>query len=277
MAAAAIHKLSARRRGMYVQSTAAVFTETLAESKLFGNRKGYPNPGTPEHKGIFETADGGTLFQDEIGECPEAMQPSLLRVLASGGFTRQGESIERHTDVRVVAATNRDVTKVLRSEIVFRFVKRVRVPELSERREDIPLLVRHLVIQRAEKEEGIRRFLFTGPTGRTELNISGRAVDYLVRHPLTGNVRELEILLDELIDGSKGNQVRLPSADEAEGAGADSAGEDSLQPKRPSEEAVRVALRNADGNVREAADEVGMSSSSLYRLMKEYGIDRKSA
>jgi len=272
-AGAAIHALSARRLGTYVTSSAAVFTSTLVESKLFGEAKNYPNPGTPARKGLFEAADGGTLFLDEIADCPPKVQPSLLRVLDDGEFSPLGESIARHTDVRVVGATNRDPS-LLRDEILWRFKKRVRVPALTERREDIPLLLRHLALKRAREEpERMRPFLYQSPSGRTELNMSGRVVDSLMRHPLTGNVRELEIVLDGLVSRSTGNQLRLPSAD----------GSGSLPPEgparvsgKPSEAEVRAALKRADDNVRKAAAALGMKSTSLYRLIKEYGIERGS-
>ncbi len=281
MAGAAIHRLSARRSGPYITSSAAVFTSTLIESKLFGHAQGYPNPGTPARKGLFAAADGGTLLLDEIADCPPEVQAYLLRVLESGEFTPLGESVARHADVRVVGATNRD-PDLLRHEILMRFKKRVRVPALSERREDIPLLIRHLALQRARVEpERMKPFLYTGPSGRTEVQLSGRVVDYLVRHPLTGNVRELELLLDGLISMSKGNQVRLPSPEGQESVGPDSVGPVSVGPDsagpvsgKRSQEEVRAALQRANGNVRKAAEILGMNSTSLYRLIKEYGIER---
>ena len=266
MSGAAIHTQSARSDGPYVTSSAAVFTGTLVESKLFGNVHGYPNPGTPARKGLFATADRGTLFLDEIADCPADIQPVFLRVMDEGEFTPQGESVARHTDVRIVGATNRDPSR-LRHEILMRFKKRVRVPALSERREDIPLLIRHLALKRARVEpERMKPFLYTGPSGRTEVRMSGRVVDYLARHPLEGNVRELEILLNGFIDKSKGDQVRLPSPEETE----------SVRPVtgKPSEDEVREALKSADENVRKAAEKLGMKSTSLYRLMKDYGIER---
>jgi DNA-binding NtrC family response regulator len=283
MASAAIHKLSARRGGPYLAASAAVRTETLLESKLFGNAQNFPNPGTPARKGLFAAAEGGTLFLDEIGDCPPDFQASLLRALSPGEITVLGESAARRVDTRVVGATNGNL-QLLRPEIYFRLRRRVRVPALTERREDIPLLLRHLAIERAREEpELMKRFLYTGPSGRTELQMSGRVVDYLVRYPFTGNVRQLATMLDELIDGSRGNQVRLPSKANSEGVASRSAGPASVPPVsggpasgaspsgKPSVERVRAELKRL-GNVRKAAEVLGMTLPSFYRLLKQYGI-----
>jgi len=274
MAAAAIHLLSARKLGPYITASAAVFTSTLAESKLFGQAQNYPNPGTPARKGLFSAADGGTLLLDEIGDCPAEIQPYLLRVMETGELTPLGESIARHIDVRVVAATNREL-HLLRQELLMRLKKRVRVPALSERREDIPLILRYLALQRALVEpELMKPFMYTGPSGRTEVRMSGRVVDFLVRHPLTGNVRELEILFDGLISNSRGNEVRLPSTEDPASAGPSSVVPESVAPAsgKPTRQQALQALKSANGNAQEAAEIIGMHRSSFYRLMKDYGL-----
>jgi two-component system nitrogen regulation response regulator GlnG/two-component system response regulator HydG len=276
LSAATIAGLSGRRLP-HVSTTVAGVSEKLIESILFGNIVNYPYPG-PARKCLFATADKGVLFLDEIGECSPELQAALLRVLDEGLFKTLGESVERQCDVKVVAATNHP--EKLRPELLLRFKKQIHIPSLSDRREDIPLLLRHLSCRRAVADEAgaafMRPFLLTGPTGRIDVDMSGRVVDHLVRAPLTGNMRELEQLFDSLISESRGKQIRLPKEDpaEPESEGAASPVSGSPASNQPTEKQVRAALRKAKGNVRQAAVALDRHFQDLYVLIKGYGIDR---
>src|SRR5262249_38405316 len=145
LVARAIHALSARRARPLGARNAATFPEALVDAELFGNAKNYPNPGMIEREGVVGEADGSTLFLDEIGELPAALQAHLLRVLDRGGeYQRLGEPRVRRADLRVVAATNRSIDE-LKHDLAARLTLRVEVPSLADRREDIPLLARHLL------------------------------------------------------------------------------------------------------------------------------------
>src|SRR5262249_10239740 len=165
----------------------AAIPETLLESTLFGYVRGAFTGADHDTRGLFEVADGGTLFLDEIGEMSPAMQGKLLRVLQEGEFRRVGSERTRKVDVRIVAATNRDLGRMVeegkfRQDLYFRFnVARITMPALRERREDIPLIVDHFLAERARAE---------GRPASKPLDPAARA--RLVAHRWPGNVRELE-------------------------------------------------------------------------------------
>ncbi len=209
LTANAIHAGSARAKQPFVSHNASNATLTLLESTLFGNVAHYPSRGDPARKGLFGEADRGTLFFDEIGDMPMEMQTQLLRVLDSGECRQLGADAARRVNVRVIGATNED-GGMFRPDFRARFGLTVRIPPLRERREDIPLLIKHWLLRRADKYPEIgARFMRVGPHGR-EPRISGRLVDYLVRHPLQRNVRELnELLLQALNASVEHNEVKL--------------------------------------------------------------------
>lgn len=158
LAARALHALSSRRDRAFVSRNASTFPEGLVDAELFGTAKGYPNAGNPERTGVIGEADGGTLFLDEIGELSPHLQAHLLRVLDRGGeYQRLGESKVRRADLRVIAATNRPVEH-LKQDFGARFVIRLHIPGFEERREDIPLLFRHLLYRASELTPSTDRF-----------------------------------------------------------------------------------------------------------------------
>jgi len=149
-------------------------------------------PSRPPAPAQLGAAHQGTLFFDEIGDCPFDVQAQLLRVMETGEYQRQGEVALRRVDVRFIGATNKD-DSAFRPDFKARFRKGVRLPPLRERREDIGLLIRHLLVLRALKDEAFKeRFFREGKGGRLEPRISGRLVNELVRHPLPTNVRQLD-------------------------------------------------------------------------------------
>jgi DNA-binding NtrC family response regulator len=206
--AKAIHALSKRANGPFVSRNAASFTMTVVDSELFGHPANFPSAGTPERKGLFGQADGGTLLFDEIGDCSLEVQARLLRVLDEGEYQRVSESIARRVDVRFLAATNLD-ERTLRAELFGRFQRIVRIPPIRQRREDIPLLIRHWVLRRVEGDADLTsRYLQPGPTGEPEPKINGRLVDYLLRQELPLNVRELYAFLESTLSNPE-HDLRL--------------------------------------------------------------------
>jgi DNA-binding NtrC family response regulator len=288
MSAAEIHRASKRRNGPFVSHNAANCTLSLLEAELFGNVANYPNAGMPARRGLIAAANGGTLFLDEIGDLPLEAQAMLLRVLDAGEYRTLGDSTPRRVDIRVVGATNRDVSdeSVFRRDLLARFGRTIRIPPLRERREDIPLLVRHWLLRRAHQDPVVmERFTRMGPAKTLEPRISGRLIDYLVRQPLPLNVRELNALLEKALDASKdgeADEVKLPSSmpswntsppSEAPEVGRkgetdDGGGDD------PSKEQVLAALAAAEGNVSRAAKRLGVHRNTLSRLMKKFEIKR---
>ena len=288
MAASVIHKRSSRANGPFVPRNASTFTETLIASELFGNPANYPNPG-PARKGLLGTADKGTLFLDEIGDCPLEVQAQLLRVMDAGEYQPVGEAVARRVDVRFVGATNREESR-FRSDLLARFLTRIRLPALRERREDVPLLARHFLLRYAESLEPKEsqkfreRFCREGTDGRLEPRVSGRLIDELVRQPLPTNARELNRLLLQAVEASKGDELRWP-AGVPKGAPATSVppppraapdAQSSAPPGAPSREDILAWSGREEGKVARVARRLGMERTALYRLMKSYGIDRES-
>ncbi|MEP7220915.1 MAG: sigma 54-interacting transcriptional regulator, partial [Bacteroidota bacterium] len=183
--AKAIHQLSHRREERMIPINCGAIPETLLESELFGHERGAFTGAVEARKGLFEAADGGTVFLDEIGEMPVGTQVKLLRVLESFEFTRVGGNELRHADVRVIAATNRDLARdvqrgIFRQDLYYRLrAAQIRIPSLRERRDDIPLLFAHFAFQTAAR--------LNIPFG----GITRDAMDVLIEYPWPGNVREL--------------------------------------------------------------------------------------
>jgi DNA-binding NtrC family response regulator len=289
LVAAAIHSRSSRGKVPWVTRNASIFTSTLVQSELFGNPAGYPNPGTPARLGLLAEAHKRTLLLDEIGECPRDVQAQLLRVMETGEYQLQGESVVRRVDVRFIGATHRD-DSVFRPDFFARFRKRVHLLPLRERREDIALIIRHLLLRRAKTdEELLERFFRQGIDGRLEPNLSDRLVDELVRHPLPTNVRQLDNLLEEVIDYSKDgerNELRRPSggfkdsgatapAAQPAGRGANGAQGHAAPPDSLGPEELLALLEKEEWNIARVARRAKMERTALYRLMERYGIKRE--
>lgn len=191
--ASAIHKLSRRRNVRMISINCGAIPETLLESELFGHEKGAFTGAVESRKGLFEAANGGTIFLDEIGEMPLATQVRLLRVLESFEFTRVGSTESRRTDVRIIAATNRDLERdvargLFRQDLYYRLRSiQIRIPPLRERPSDIPVLVEHFARLSAAR------------LGIQNPRISDDAMDILVRHHWTGNVRELKNFIEMIL------------------------------------------------------------------------------
>ncbi len=265
----AIHYRSRRASGAFVRVNCAAIPDTLLESELFGHEKGAFTGAIRQHLGKFEQADGGTLLLDEIGEIDQHMQVKLLRVLENGEFQRVGGSQTVHVDVRVIAATNKDLAVEaregrFRKDLFYRLnVMMLRVPALRDRRDDIPLLVDHFAKKYAEKN------------GRPTPRIARSAVETLRAYHWPGNVRQLEHLIERAVILNRKDEIdaiRLPDEPLPEGH----ANESALPPVGTSlQEALlawerRViieALKEAGGVQAQAARRLGLSRSNLnYRI-----------
>ncbi len=202
--ARALHALSHRSAQPLVTVNCGAIPEGIIESELFGHEKGSFTSAVDTRKGYFEIADGGTILLDEIGEMPMATQVKLLRVLESGEFMRVGASTPRHSDVRVIAATNKDLAfevqqKKFRSDLYFRLRSvNIWIPPLRQRRTDIPILVDHFAQELTEKN-GIR---FEG--------FSSDAIQALMNYNWPGNVRELRNVLESMLVLENGRRLNGP-------------------------------------------------------------------
>ena len=267
--ARAIHYASPRSRAPLVAVNVAALAETLIESELFGHERGAFTGADREHRGRFELADGGTLFLDEIGDLPRGVQVKLLRVLQEQTFERLGGTRQLKVDVRLVAATHRDLDAMVRSgefreDLFFRLnVVAITLPPLRERREDVPLLVDHF----------LRRFADEGkPRG-----ISREAMDLLLNHDYPGNVRELENLIHRAVVLARGDTITRadlplhlgglkPEAKFDTGGFAERvmAFEKTL---------IDEALEKAGGVQTRAAAALGMSERHLRYRLKKFAAD----
>ena len=271
LAARALHALSPRATGPFVAVNCAAIPETLIEAEFFGARKGAYTGADRHRLGKFEAASGGTLFLDEVGELSPSIQPKLLRALQGGQITPVGGTEEVVVDVRVVAATNRDLQAEMaagrfREDLYYRLnVVPVRMPALRERREDIPVLIRHFV-GRAERRHGLRAPGF--PTG-----LMKKLVDY----SWPGNVRELENVVERLVllaDADRVGEDDLP--DEMAGRPPAMPGF-QLPPggmawEDHERDSIRQALEMAGGNRARAARLLDMPYKAFLYRVEKHGL-----
>ena len=208
LVARAIHAESERSGRPLVARNAATIPEGLVDAELFGNIRNYPNPGTPERAGLIGQADRSTLFLDEIAELPTGLQAHLLRVLDQGEYQRLGESTARRSDFRLVGATNRPEDH-LKHDVLARLKLRLVAPGLDERREDIPLLIAHLLRGHAAADPLLAERFFPDASSRAWPRVAPALVHALVRHRYTAHIRELDGLLLAAALESAGKYVDL--------------------------------------------------------------------
>jgi DNA-binding NtrC family response regulator len=275
-----IHEASRRKDGPFVAVNCGALAESLLESELFGHVTGAFTGAVRDKPGLVQVADGGTLFLDEIGDVSPALQHRLLRVLQEREFTPVGEVKPRAVDVRVLAATHKDLgeeiqTGRFREDLYYRLnVFRIHIPPLRSRKADIPLLVEHFLSQR--KVEG-----HTPHKGDAPITVSPLAMRLLQSHPWPGNIRELfSVLESALIRGGEGVRIEAqhlpPEIREAKGGArqeGDSTRYSQSVPAEAEREAILAALAEAGGVRSVAARRLGMGRTTLWRKMKEYGIE----
>jgi DNA-binding NtrC family response regulator len=272
LVARAIHDLSKRRERCFTMVNCAAIPASLLESEMFGHEKGAFTGAIAQKIGRFELAHQGTLFLDEIGEIPLELQPKLLRVLQEQEFERVGGNRTIHVDVRIIAATNRNLSQMVdegkfRGDLYYRLnVFPLTVPPLRERREDIPLLIRYFTQKCARRMNRIIE------------KIPPAAIEELCRYDWPGNIRELQNVIERSVILSNGPELRvvLPEvADKATPAGPDS------RRSNVSEDAIRErilqALKETKGQVggpNGAAARLGLKRTTLQSRIRKYNIAR---
>jgi len=258
-----LHHASPRARGPFVAVNCGAFADTLLESELFGHARGAFTGAVQDRLGVFEAAQGGTLFLDEIGEVSPAMQVKLLRVIQEREVTRLGETKARPVDVRLIAATNRDLLDEVahqryRRDLYYRLrVIDLHVPPLRERPEELLGLVRDLLAQTATR------------LGRPVVGYTPRALDRLLDYPWPGNIRELEHALERACAVATGPEIDvedLPDAVRGVDASARRPDERLLADRERAY--IQAVLDRHSGNRRRAAEELGLSLSTLKRRLR---------
>ena len=276
--ARALHSLSARRGGPFVEVNCGALPESLLESELFGHQKGSFTGATRDKLGKFEAANGGTIFLDEIGTSSPAFQVKLLRVLQDKVIERIGDTRTIPVDVRIVLATNKNLERAVaagefREDLYYRIaVITVEMPPLRERRSDIANLAEHF----------LRRF--AAEHGRPTLAFTERALAVLVQAPWPGNVRQLENLIERAVVLSTGPQLDLPDlpaslhAPTVPAAGASPVTADGpvlplkLALEGPEKTCIERALQHCGGNREKAAKMLDINRSTLFHKLRKYGI-----
>jgi DNA-binding NtrC family response regulator len=270
LVAQALHERSARRTRPFVAVNCAAMSRDLVESELFGHEKGAFTGAGARRAGRFESADGGTLFLDEIGDMPRETQAKVLRVLQERSFERVGGTATLRVDVRVVAATNRDLeaevqSGAFRQDLYYRLrVVEIQLPPLRERPDDIPALVDRFLTEVALR------------LGRPKATMSAPAMATLATHRWPGNVRELRNLVERAAVLSSGTDIDASDLGLETGKGAAPTGTFADAKRRAIEDFersyLRAALERHGGNVSRTAEAVGMVRQSLQQKMRELGL-----
>jgi DNA-binding NtrC family response regulator len=264
MVARAIHRRSNRASGPFVIVDCGALQETLLESELFGHEKGAFTGAVAPKQGLVELAQGGTLFLDEVGEISPAVQVKLLRVIDTGVYRRLGSTTNRTANVRIIAATHRDLEAMMRQgafreDLFWRLnVVTIPIPPLRERPEDIPLLANAFA---------------SNPrmTGKKPKSIDPEAMEVLLKYPWPGNIRELQNVIERALILSEGPSITLRDLPANLLEEAETSPAKTLQELE--REAIARTLRLFGGHRLKAARALGISERSLYRKIKEYRLE----
>ena len=267
--ARAIHNLSSRREHSFVRMNCAAIPSGLVESELFGHEKGAFTGALMQRRGRFELADGGSLLLDEIGDISLDLQPKILRAVQEQEFERLGSAKTLHVDVRIIAATHRDLTAMIREQkfredLFYRLnVFPIEIPPLRERREDIPLLVNYFVSN------------FGRRMGKAIKFIARYAMDLLINAPWKGNIRELANFIERAVILTRGEELDVPTAELRSSREMVACG-GSLSTFHQAESNVIIeALRAASGRIAGrggAAERLGLKRTTLQNKIRRLGI-----
>ncbi len=270
-----LHDLSPRASGPFVDVNCAAIPRELLESELFGHEKGSFTGATEQRKGKFEQADGGTLFLDEVGDMSPDAQAKVLRVIEEQKVQRVGGADPIPVDVRLVAATNKDLSKEaeeggFREDLYYRLaVVPVRVPPLRERAEDVALLANHFLQE------------FASGLGRDVVKITDEAVDWLAGRPWPGNIRQLRNLMERSAILVDGDRLEVQDLERLTGPGASAGGAmDVFRTSKTFEDFKEAAeklflqqrLTENGWNVKRTAEQLGMQRSNLYKKIERHGL-----
>ncbi|MDA1193970.1 MAG: sigma-54 dependent transcriptional regulator [Planctomycetota bacterium] len=275
LVARALHHSGPRRRSSFIALNCAALAQGVLESELFGHERGAFTGATAGRIGRFEAADGGTLFLDEIGDMPLATQAHLLRALEAGEITRVGSNEPRKVDVRVVAATHRDLESMVREgtfreDLCFRLrVVQVDLPPLRERLADLPHLAEHFMAEAAT------------PHGKPARDVTPETLDILMSYRWPGNVRELKNAVESMVLLARGPTIGPdavpPYVRPAAGDTPDILKSLSGLPMEDVERAlITNTLRDVSGNRERASQLLGISARTLYRKIKAFGLSRRA-
>ncbi len=269
--AKAIHNLSRRKEKPFIKVNCGALPDTLLESELFGYVKGAFTDAKKDKLGRFALANGGTIFLDEVGDMSPSLQVKLLRVLQEKEYEPLGATSPKKTDVRIIAATNKDLSRLVnegkfRDDLFYRLnVVKIELPPLSERREDIPLLIEAFINK------------FNAKMGKQITGLSDQASRILLKYDYPGNVRELENIIEHAFVLCKGNIIEvdcLPK--EIMGNQEKESIDKPISVEKPFEraeaEVIERTLRKYDGNRIKTARELGIERTTLWRKLKKYGL-----
>lgn len=279
--ARSVHFGSQRAKNAFVTVNCSAFNENLLDSELFGHVKGSFTGAIKDKKGLFESAHNGTLFMDEVGDMTLTMQVKLLRVLQQGTLTPVGGTEERKVDVRVIAATNRDLKAMIeegsfREDLYYRInVINIQVPALRDRKEDIPVLVDHFLLKSCKEKEVPMK------------QITSRAMEKVFDYQWPGNIRELENEVERLVvlsgtEAKVGPELLSPRIRDATPSGGGSKGanfkfagrlKDAMEELEKS--MIKEGLRRTKWNKSKLAKELGISRAGLIMKVEKYGLDKR--
>jgi DNA-binding NtrC family response regulator len=266
LVAQALHAASSRSPRPLVTVNAGGLSEGVFESELFGHVKGAFTDAKTDRVGRFELADGGTLFLDEIANVPLSQQTKLLRVIETGQFERVGSSKTLHVDVRLISATNADLTAEVaagrfRQDLLFRLnTVEIQLPPLRDRREDIPILASHFLSQHARHyRKSIEGF-------------EPVTLQMLADHAWPGNVRELNHVIERAVLMSQDNRIKSGDLGLRVAAPAGTMRLEDMSLEEVESYLVKKTLARFDGSARKAAEALGLSRSAFYRRLEKYGL-----
>jgi DNA-binding NtrC family response regulator len=274
LVARAIYRNSQRKDRPFIVANMGAIPENLLESELFGHVRGAFTGATGHRKGLFQEADQGTFFLDEIGEMPINLQVKILRLIENGEIRRVGENITRKVDIRLIAATNRDLKENVkqhkfREDLYYRLnVIEITIPPLRERLDDIPTLAKHFL------------GYYTGKLGKHITDFSHEALDFMVSYEWPGNVRELENAIERAVILSSGNKIdanllpqsilsfKIPESSSSFLPRGELISLDDYE-----KQYILHVLKKCNGNKAKARDVLGISKSTLWRKLSQYEID----